>query len=277
MSADIRFRYLWKILLAGLILFTNPLQGNWESALEEADYPGREFSETAFLVVMRDILDAAQERYSAEVLPSPEIYSGEDVNLQRLVSLRIPALSTLQALEYAGRRAGFQVSIRENQIQITSLPPRDAGRLRNLEESLALQNLLLLALKQPEQPVEAELLDYAAYLLSRTKIVRLGVPESGRIPVEYAALQVVLNSPDPIPLLRNRMEEASPAGFYYLAAGLNSLGFTPDLKEKAQTIPITVEGGNLIVLESGDTLYQDYIITGELWKIIEKATSPESL
>ena len=132
--------------------------------------------------------------------------------------------------------------------------------------------------RPPRSTQQETLFPYTTLFRStQAKIVRLGVPESGRIPVEYAALQVILNSSDPTPLLKDLIQKASPAGYFYVAAGLNSQGLTPESTEEAHSIPITVKGGNLIVLESGDALYRDYIATGQLWKTIEQATASESL
>lgn len=264
------------LFLACLSLLPLGARGDWETALQETDYPAREFSQNAFLTIMRDILSSAQEQFPEDSLSSPEIYPGADVDLDTLVSIRIPELSALQALEYAGRRAGFQVKVMKNEFQITRTPPRNATQMRKLEEALALQNLLRLALKQPDEPVEYELLDYAGFLLQEAKLLRLGTPESGRTPVEYAALQLILRSEDPTSTLLQLLPESRPAGFFYLAAGLQGLGLKPENPDFDEQIPILVEGGNLIVLESSQILYQEQIVTGKLWSTIQGAVSAQA-
>ncbi len=260
------------ILLLHLALAALPLYGqSWEEALDTAVLPARQISGSPFLDAFRDLLDATEEQQTGNPLPSPELVPEAGLDLQKIVRLEIPELSARQALEYLARRSGFQLTIEANRFTLRPGNTRNPEIIRDIERNLSLQQLLFNQLREDFAALEPDLADYAENLLRKAKILRLGPSPSGRVPPEYAAAVLLARQTDGITRLRRALPEAGPVGYFYFAGGLMSLGETPAPPDFETAIPVLVEGGNLIILESAEVLYREQILQGALFQSINRA------
>lgn len=262
----------WFHYLLFLSLAAHSLSGQtWEEALDAVVLPAREISGSSFLNAFRDLLDATEQNQNGPPLPSPELVPETGLDLQKPVQLDIPELSARQALEYLARRSRFQLTIDGNRFTLRARAPRNREIYEDIERNLTLQQLLFHQLRDTPETLEPDLADYAINLLQMAKILRLGPSVSGRVPPEYAAVLLMSRQPDGQTPLRDALPAASPAGYFYLASALMSMGESPPPPDFEAPVPVLVEGGNLVILESAESLYREQILQRRLAKTIAKA------
>jgi len=248
---------------------------SWEEALEGAPYEKKYFSETPFIFILRDILNATDAYYNSESLPAPEIHPQEEgIDLDKLITTHIPELTSRQAVDYLGRQSGYRMQVRGNRFTIARSPGRNPQSLKKLNEELTMQELLYLNFKEPVDEIERELLDYAAHRVSHARFLRIGSADKERPPIEFIAIALLLNTDNPGKLLRELLPNATPAGYFYLAAAMQSLDRTPPHPESGDPVPIQESDGR-ILLESAETLHQEFIKSGSLLNLMRASLKKE--
>lgn len=254
-------------LLCALLLLAAiapPLRAAWPDFLEDADYPARQFVDTPLVVIIRDIFNAAERAYPDARRTAVEIHPAPGVDLEKLLSVRIPDLSTAQALAYVGRRADLEIEVQGNRVLLAPAPRRAPGIRPELEEQITLQQLLFLALADPGGELDSELRHYAGRILSQAPMVKTSAEElPGRPPPEYVAFYLLLHQQDARSYLESLLPAATPAGYIYLAALLKELEAEPIGPQNGPPVAMR-EAEGLIILMAASTVYREQVTEGAL-------------
>ena len=212
---------------------------------------------------LSSVLDAIWAVVKNEHREAPELIIdyATPADAEKVISLRIRELSAYRALELAGRKAGFRVTISPAALVLSPGPDRARSKAI-LSEQLALRNLLTSAVSQGdlEALCSEELISFYEKQITGAQVFRAGANARGEPPIEFYALAAIKLTVMTNERAAELFTTSSPAGRLYLIALFS------DLKQAIPLapIPFVPEDGLLYQTASPSDIIEAYILSGEI-------------
>ncbi|MEM7673151.1 MAG: hypothetical protein AAF212_07410 [Verrucomicrobiota bacterium] len=230
------FRSSILITLVLSVLMANQIFADIRSLAYNTEIEDVFFEDDRIDSVLRSIWAMVENKHRDAPLLQIEYAASEDADT--VVSLRIRASNAYRALEMAGRKAGFRVTISPFALVLSPGPDRKQNR-EILSEQLALRKLLITAVeKQDNQTLtDPEILTFAKRQIAKTGVFRAGQNARGEIPIEFYALYTFVDAEST--RILELYDEASVAGKLYLAAYFDRVLDSKTLPADPEIIPFS--------------------------------------
>ena len=210
---------------------------------------------------LRSVLESIWTIVENKHKEAPELIIdyADPTDSEKVISLRIRELSAYRALELAGRKAGFNVTISPAAIVLSPGPDRAKSKAR-LSEQLALRNLLITAVEQGDKASLSadELRAFSETQITQAKVFRGGPNARGEIPIEFYCLAALKIRDIDQSESQKLLDHATHAGQLYLAA------LFPDITRDHSNapIPFVPKDGLLYQTAEPADILATYIDTG---------------
>lgn len=268
MSVESRIWLLHRVGLAFLLtgLFAPQREAGaatWESFINVFPIPQTAYQDATVEDILRDIENKVREQADETELPPLHFVLQSSPDISRRLSLTVPELSAGFAMSFVIRQANLGSELIRNDLFIFPAPSREAG-MRALEIELSAREILFLNLGRNPGDVEPDVLELARDTLLSTRVFRTGPNSVGVVPMEFAALALILRGAEPAVFLDEVLKSGQPAGRLYALAGLRHLGTSATMPEISRAVPTVLQGERKIILSDADRLYEQHIVNGEL-------------
>ena len=279
MSADFLFQSIVRrsglpflAFLLSIMTVSGQETRTWESFINIFPFPQTSYENTPAREILRDIERTVREQVTEIDLPPLSFVLQSDPDLDRPLTLTVPELSAGFAMSFVIRQANLGSELIRNDLFIFPAPSREAG-MRSLEIELSAREILFLNLERSPKELEPDVFELARDTLLSTRVFRTGPNAVDTIPVEFAALALLLRAPEPAVFLEDVLKSEHPAGQLYAQAGLNHLDVATQIPSTEKGVPVVRSGERRILVADAKDLYEAYVSSGTLLKAVLKHTA----